>query len=374
MYTRWIESFLANRKQRVLVNGLSSDWRDVESGIPQGSVLGPILFVVYINDLPDVIKHGSIPYLFADDTKVYHIIYCTKDCENLQKDIRAMQEWSEKWLLCFHSEKCKCIRIGSTEVNMVTYHLKEGQKGVEFKDHEKDIGVVIDNKLSFEKHISEKVNKANSIMGVIRRTFECLDQKTFKLLYTSLVRPHLEYANQVWNPYLKKHIDLLENVQRRSTKLIPGLSNFSYTERLKILNLPSLAYRRTRGDMIEMYKILSGKYDPEVSNFIQLRQDSCTRGHRYKIFKKRPRLNIRKYSFCVRTVELWNGLPNRVVEANTVRTFELRLDKLWRDQPQRFQYREDIKALTGRDLKQYNEELELVQQAHEQGLLPEEDL
>ena len=177
------------------------------------------------------------------------------------------------------------MRIGSSNVDLVNYHLKEGQKGMESTDHEKDIGVIIDNKLSFEKYISEKVNKANSVMGVIRRTLEFLDQKTFKLLYTSLVRSHLEYANQVWNPYLKKHIDMLENVQRKSTKLIPGLSNISYEERLKILNLPSLAYRRIRDDMIEMYKILSGKYDPDVSNFIQLRQKSCTRGHRYKVFK-----------------------------------------------------------------------------------------
>ena len=82
---------------------------------------------------------------------------------------------------------------------------------------------LIDNRLTFENHINEKVNKANSIMGVIRRTFEFLDIKTFRLLFTPLVRPHIEYANQVWNPYLKKHIDMLENVQRRATKSIPGL-------------------------------------------------------------------------------------------------------------------------------------------------------
>ena len=102
------------------------------------------------------------------------------------------------------------MRTGSSDVDLDNYHLKEGQKGMESTDREKDVGVIIDNKHSFEKHISEKVNKANSVMGVIRRTFEFLDLKTFKLLCTSLVRPHLEYANQVWNPYIKKHRDMLK--------------------------------------------------------------------------------------------------------------------------------------------------------------------
>ena len=124
---------------------------------------------------------------------------------------------------------------------------------------EKDVGVTIDNKLSFDKHITEKVNKANSIIGVIRRTFEYLDLKTFRMLYVRLVRPHLEYVNPVWNPYLKKHIDMIENIQRRATKLIPGLSDLSYEDRLRRLKLPSLSYRRSRGDMIEVYKIMSGQ-------------------------------------------------------------------------------------------------------------------
>ena len=116
------------------------------------------------------------------------------------------------------------------------------------------------------------------MFGLIRR-------KTFKILYTALVRPHVEYANQVWNPHLKKHIDLLENVQRRATKSVPGLSKLTYEERLRKIGLPTFAYRRIRDDMIETYKILSQKYNPEVSNFIKLREDSCTRGHKYKYSK-----------------------------------------------------------------------------------------
>ena len=263
---------------------------------------------------------------------------------------------------------------GNSDIDLYAYKLKDDGKAMECSKSEKDIGVVIDNKLTFENHINEKVNKANSIMGVIRRTFEFLDIKTFRLLFTSLVRPHIEYANQVWNPYLKKHIDMLENVQRRATKSIPGLSSLSYEERLHKIKIPTLAYRRIRGDMIETYKILTRKYDPEVSNFIKLREDSYTRGHKYKIYKYRPRLNVRKYSFCMRIVDQWNSLPSSVVEAKSVNSFERRLDRLWRNQPVYYNYREAIQP-TGYDMKtdSSDEEIELVQQVVAD-LLPEEDL
>jgi hypothetical protein len=186
------------------------------------------------------------------------------------------------------------MRIGKSNINKHQYKLKEDgntpnrRKILESQKYEK---------LSFDKHISEKVNKANSIMGLIRWTMEYMDNNSFKLLYTALVIPHLEYANQVWCPHQAKHKDEIENEQRRATKQLSGMSNLSYPERLQKLKLPTLAYRRIRGDMIELFKILTGKYDHEVSDFIQLKGESSSRGHNYKIFKICPRLNIKKYSF-----------------------------------------------------------------------------
>ena len=150
----------------------------------------------------------------------------------------------------------------------------------------------------------------------------------------------MEYANQVWAPRVLKHIDMIENVQRRATKLIPGFKNLSYEERLRKLKLPSLTYRRLRGDLIEMYKIISGKYDPEVcEGFIDMRQDSNTRGNKYKVFKHRPNLNIRKYGFPHRIVDIWNDLPNRVVIAETKIAFKIRLDNFLRSQDMYYNYR-----------------------------------
>ena len=148
----------------------------------------------------------------------------------------------------------------------------------------------MDNKLNFEEHMNEKINKANSIMGLIRRTFTHLDETTFLLLYKALVRPHLEYANAVWNPYKMKHVMALENVQRRATKQIPGFKNMrSYEDRLQKLKLPALAYRRKRGDMIETYKITSGTYDTTLPPLFQQHPDVTmkTRGHSKKLYLRK---------------------------------------------------------------------------------------
>ena len=158
-------------------------------------------------------------------------------------------------------------------------------------------------------------------------------------IYKSLVRPHLEYANQVWAPHLKKHIISIEGVQRRATKLVPGLKDLPYEQRLRELSLPTLAYRRLRGDMIEAYKVASQVYDKSVcSNLLKFSETRATRGHAYKLFKERARLDVRKYSFANRIVNCWNSLPPYVVEAPSVAAFEGRLDRYWRTHPIRYDF------------------------------------
>ena len=131
---------------------------------------------------------------------------------------------------------------------------------------EKDIGVIINDQLNFESHMSTKINKATSMFGLIRRSFQCLDKRNFTSLYKTLVRTHLDYASSVWAPYKIKHIEMLENVQRRCTRQLACLKDMSYEQRLRTLKLPSLAYQRLRGDMIEAYKIIKGVYDKEASS------------------------------------------------------------------------------------------------------------
>ena len=157
---------------------------------------------------------------------------------------------------------------------------------------------------------------------------------------TALVRPHLEYANAVWNPYKKKDITTLENVQRRATKMVPGLGDKSYEDRLRELKLPTLTYRRIRGDMIEVFKLVNDMYYFDCTNLFTFRDQSerVTRGNKKKLFKHRARLDVRKYSFSNRVVNLWNSLPDSVISAETVFCFETRLDNHWKDQDILYEY------------------------------------
>ena len=273
-------------------------------------------------------------FLFADDTKFFKHILCPEDCESLQKDVSAMCQWANKSKLKFHPEKCVYMRIGRGTTPEYTYTM--GPNNLKKSSQEKDLGVIIDDKLNFETHTSTKINKANSVMGVIRRTFNYMNNRSFMILYKSLVRPILEYANQVWSPQLKKHINAIENVQRRATKTVPGLSEKTYEQRLRDLDLPTLAFRRLRGDMIEVYKQLTDKYDPRVKCFLTSSDNRNTRGHQYKLAKERSRLMIRKNSFANRNVNTWNNLPEQVVSSPSVNSFKGRLDKYWKNHPMKY--------------------------------------
>ncbi|KAK3089769.1 hypothetical protein FSP39_006368 [Pinctada imbricata] len=306
---------------------------DVTSGIPQGSVLGPILFVLYINDLPDEVN--SEVYLFADDTKIFKVIGNDTDSETLRRDLDTLAQWSNTWLLKFHPSKCKHLHVSRKGESTETRYCLLGNQ-LDLCDHEKDIGVTIDKEINFDTHICQKVNKANSMFAVIRRSFHNLDAKTFIPLYKSLVRTHLDYASSVYSPYKMKHIDQLESVQRRATRQLPNMKNLSYPERLRALKLPTLSYRRIRGDMIELYKITSGIYDKAAVDFIKPWRETTSRTssrtHDMKIFPQRAHTKVRKNAFSVRSANIWNSLPAHVVTSKTVNTFKNRLDKFWGDQ------------------------------------------
>lgn len=243
------------------------------------------------------------------------------------------------------------MTIGNKTIEHSPYTLKSSvadgtvqETTLQTVHEETDVGVTTDDKLKFEQHTNMKVNKANSIMGVIRRTFVDLNEKNFTQLYKALVRPHLEYAGTVWSPRRKTEINKLEGVQRRATKLVPSLKHMSYIDRLKTLKLPSLTYRRLRGDMIEVYKILN-VYDSEVVPCLPLNTEERTRGHSQKLFKQPPgrkKLNLRKQSFTQRVVATWNDLPENVVSAPNLKTFERRLDRYWENQELLYDYEADI--------------------------------
>ena len=235
-----------------------------------------MVFVIYINDLPETVR--SDVYLFADDTKIFKVLNSENDKDILQSDLTSLMEWSKKWLLSFHPDKCKHIHITRERGDPIDhrYYLIQG-KDLELIESEKDIGVHIDPNINFDKHISAISNKANAMFAMLRRAFQYIDKETFIPLYKALVRTHLDYASSVYSPYKLKHIDQLEAVQRRATKQLPGMKDKPYPDRLKELKLPTLSYRRLRGDMIEVFKIINGVYDKNATQFLKLWKDMAPR-------------------------------------------------------------------------------------------------
>ncbi len=218
----WIKAFLSDRTHEVVVNGSISSASPVISGIPQGTVLGPVLFVIYINDLLDNLSSGGL--MFADDTKIYRQITSRNDALILQSDINKLEEWSKIWQLHSNHSKCHVLTMGKFENIQYAHRYTVYNKEMEHVFDEKDLGVTIDANLNFEEHIAKKVRTANSIVGQMRRSFSYLDCDTFKRIYVAFIRPHLEYGEAAWSPHLIRNIDALENVQIRATKLVDGLS------------------------------------------------------------------------------------------------------------------------------------------------------
>ena len=279
------------------LNGAKSAWADVTSGIPLGSVLGPIRFIVYINDLPKVVS--SLVMMFANDTKVFSPIYQEEDCQKLQEDLNHLCDWSTKWLLQFNVSKCGMIHYSKGDASH-TYTMRDGDSTRDLRiiEEEKDLGVLFDSTLTFSKHIGTIANKATKIVGVIRRSFDYMDEQMFKTLYKSMVSPHLEYANTIRSLFLKRDIEKLEKMQRRATKIVPALKDLSYPTRLLLLDLPTLAYRWLRGDLIQVFKIVHEIQDVERSNlFVMTTNVEGLRGHDLKLSKQRSQTRLRQNCF-----------------------------------------------------------------------------
>ena len=265
--------------------------------------------------------------MYTDDTKIYRELRnLTSDIQTLQSDLDSLGHWANTWQLRFNEEKCEAMRIThSREKSSTDYTLGSTLKDV---NSFKDLGVVISKDLSWSQHISIIVNKANQVLGLVRRTVGTANTSTFSLLYKSLVRPLLEYAVPVWNPYLVKDIHAIENVQRRASRLAlrQKRGEMPYEERCNILNWPLLSTRRTYFSLVECYKIVFGLSHLDFQEFFEFTKVRSTRAnHSYKLYFKSSRINCFKNSFFIRVVSDWNNLPKHVVEAETLELFKLKL-------------------------------------------------
>ena len=320
---QWIKAFLSNRKQRVRVNSSYSKYTNVTSGIPQGSILGPILFIIYINDLPDCVQ--SICKIFADDTKAYKPSIAH---DQIQKDPFSLLEWSALWLLGFNFSKCGVLHIGTNNPQHEYYWDKEKSKPLKKVTSEKDVGVIFSGDLKFDQHISTIVSKANQLVGIVKRSFTHLDKDTFVKIYKAIIRPHIEYANVIWHPRFKKQMKCIESVQRRATKLVPGLKDLPYIQRLQQLDLPSVKYRQVRADLIQTYKIIHKIDNIETNDFFTIRDNNVTtRNSDLKLYKEFSKTSVRSNFLSNRVNNFWNSLTTTTRFSRDILTFKKLIDR-----------------------------------------------
>ena len=328
----WITSFLTDRTQFVKINNSVSENMRVTSGVPQGSVLGPTLFIYFINDLPRVVEKANV-MIFADDTKVFKSVDKSENVSCLQNAIDHMYSWTQQWLLQFNKEKCKMLHLGRKN-QQKDYFIGNNEERIKLEttDLEKDLGVHIDTNLDFKKHINNTVKKASYTSYKILKNFTFKDSKILVPLFKTLIRPILEYGNTVWCNGLKKYTTKIENVQRRFTKHIKGISELPYEERLARIKLPSLEYRQLRGDLIQVYKIAHNFYNPVTTkSLFTFSSSQRLRGHNFKIIKQRTNKSRYANFFTNRVTNSWNSLPSNVVNAKSIDSFKNQLDNFYTD-------------------------------------------
>nr|VZI39869.1 unnamed protein product [Spirometra erinaceieuropaei] len=323
----WMGAFLVGRKQSVCIGDDMSEWVSVASGVPQGSVLGPLLFLLYVNDSLQELDCGKI--MFADDVKLWQVIKSPNDQRSLQNNLLRLQAWSEKWLLDFNVQKCAVLHLRPTNSHsnqsLRTYHLKDIR--LPAVSSKKDLGVWIQNNLKPTLQCHKAAKNAMGVLHAIKRAFVTFDQDLFGRVYGTIAWPHLEYGIQAWRPWLVKDKACLERVQRRATKMVNGLKSQSFTDRLNCLNLFPLFYRQQRGDLILVYKIINGlEHGLNFEDMFQWHLSPNLRGHSMKLRTTMSRLNLRSEFFTQRVVEKWNDLPQSVVEATSLQLFKKRLD------------------------------------------------
>ena len=272
----------------------------------------------------------SVCKIFADDTKLYRSVRSQTDQEILQRDLWKLCDWSDEWLLAFSAPKCKAVQYGYIRFNF-QYEMRDDSNNSIFLpnvEEERDLGVRFESSLKFNKHVLDVVNKTKRLTGMIKRTFSCMNRSMFLTIYKSLIRSIVDYGVTVWYPSSKKNIQMIENIQRRATRIVPDLKGLSYEERLRSLNLSTLLYRRQRYDQIQIFKIVSGVEDIDVDTFFTF-NDNNTRGHIFRITKPSVNKTLRLNSFPTRAIDSWNSLPESVVTSDSIVSFKTSLDKYW---------------------------------------------
>ena len=326
----WISSFLANRTQSVVVNNAISSNVSVTSGVPQGTVLGPVLFLIFINDLPDDIKNSMVR-LFADDCILYRSIHTSNDCIKLQGDLCKLEQWEKTWLMKFNPTKCCVMTVSLATKHKILHSYVLHETPLLVVDKLKYLGVILQNNLKWDYHVSAIISKASQTLGFLRRNFKTAPQNIRELAYCALVRPQVEYAASAWSPWLYRDIIRLEGLQRRGARFVSR--NYqrmaSVSNMIGSLGWETLEDRRKKFRVQMLYKIVYNMVmiSPTPVSIMEPSYYNLRYFNNQRIYPPYCRTDTYKYSFFPHAIQLWNNLPQEITSSPSFVTFKKLLHK-----------------------------------------------
>ena len=319
----WTRSFLIDRTQRVVVDGKESTPSNVQSGVPQGTVLGPLFFLVYINDISKGLSKGTKLNLFADDSLLYRIIRSAEDILILQKDLNTLQLWEKKWKMEFHPGKCQLLRITNKKKPLIaTYTIHNTP--ISETDSAKYLGVVIDSHLHWRYQYSSMIKKCNSTLAFLRRNLYNSPKFVKEKCYTTLVRPKIEYACAVWDPHHQNHINNIEKVQKRAARFVTNnykMESGNTKINLDSLGWPSLEERRLQTKLTTLQKSRLGLIDLPTDHLTLKNRQTRLGGDGPTYQRLFSKIDSHIYSFYPHTTLLWNQLPSEVRLGDNIEAF-----------------------------------------------------
>ncbi|XP_072039069.1 uncharacterized protein [Amphiura filiformis] len=322
---QWIRSFLSNRTQRVACEGNFSSPKEVLSGVPQGTVLGPLLFLTYINDLPDMLSNQV--RLFADDCLVYSTVSNERDMDSLQADLKSLETWQETWKMSFNPSKCTVMEISLKRNPPHRDYIFCGQV-LQQPNSNPYLGVQLDNKLNWGEHVTNTVNKANRTLGFLRRNLWFCPGEVKSTAYLTFVRPVLGDAAGAWDPYRAGLIKKIESVQRKAARFCTGgyQRESSVTQMLEDLGWDTLAVRRERNRLAMFYKIQNELVGINKEAYIQTSSAAgLRRNHHLHVEIPFIKKDVYKNSFFPRTGRAWNSLTQTTISAPSLDIFKKNL-------------------------------------------------
>jgi len=325
---RWIANYLHGRKHRVIINNTTSEWKHLARGVPQGSVLGPILFNIFISGIQNTVKYSSI-LMYADDIKVFRVVENISDAALLQNDLDNVSAWLGDNYMKVSASKSAVVTYNGRNRDNILYVYRCNSIVIDRKENIKDLGVVFDADFSFRTHVDSVVAKLNTLYFILKNYLCQWTIGLTALIIRTYVRPVFEYCSCVWNSCPSQYSTYrskLDKIINKFTKLCRDISKKDCNERLRILGLPTLDHRRVRGDCINIYNIMHGNVPVLNRDDFFNMSVNCTRNNGLKIFKPRVNNSLSLHCFPYRAIDHWNNLSSVIVNATNISNFKILFD------------------------------------------------